>query len=273
MTRPSIRPRPERLLVTGGSGFLGRHVLNGPLPDRWEVTAPSSRELDLRDAASVEAAIRGWQPTAIIHTAYRKDDPTSIVEATRHLAEAAQRHRVRLVHVSTDALFGGRNEPYLEIDDPTPVSDYGRWKAAAEREVTANAPGALIVRTSLLFGDRQVSPHERAVHDAISGRSTLSFFSDEIRSALVVDDLAAALVELAGRPDLAGCLHLGGPEALSRAELAVRCARRHGWDESKLRFSTVEQSGLTRPARVVLDSSLATSYGFTMRGPSSKPRI
>jgi dTDP-4-dehydrorhamnose reductase len=130
-----------------------------------------------------------------------------------------------------------------------------------------------IVRTSLLFGDQQVSPHESAVHDAIEGRSTLSFFTDEIRSALVVDDLAVALVELAQRPELTGYLHLGGPEALSRAELAIRCARRRGWNESKLSFSTAERSGLTRPARVVLDSSLAGSHGLAVRSPSATPRL
>lgn len=260
-------------MVTGGSGFLGRHVLRCRLPDGWKVMAPSSLELDLRDAVSVDAAIREWQPTAIIHTAYRKDDPASIVDATIHVVEAAERHRARLVHVSTDALFGGRDVPYRELDEPTPVNDYGRWKAEAERAVAANAPDAVIVRTSLLFGDQQVSPHESAVHDAIEGRSTLSFFTDEIRSALVVDDLAVALVELAQRPELTGYLHLGGPEALSRAELAIRCARRRGWNESKLSFSTAERSGLTRPARVVLDSSLAGSHGLAVRSPSATPRL
>ena len=40
-------------------------------------------------------------------------------------------------------------------------------------------------------------------------------------------------------------------------------------DESKLTFSTLEGSGLVRPSRVVLDSSLATSYGFSLRSPSA----
>ena len=44
-------------------------------------------------------------------------------------------------------------------------------------------------------------------------------------------------------------------------------ARRHGWDESGLRFSTIAQAGLTRPGRVVLDSGRARSLGFRVRGP------
>ncbi len=125
----------------------------------------------------------------------------------------------------------------------------------------------MIVRTSLIYGRHELSIHELAVRDVISGRSQMTFFTDEFRSPVIVDDLAAALVELAGRNDLAGRLHLGGPEPLSRADLAIRTARRHGWDESKLRFSTIEESGLHRPGRVVLDSSLAASHGLTVAAP------
>jgi dTDP-4-dehydrorhamnose reductase len=259
--------RARSLFVTGGSGFLGRHIVNAPAREPWEVIAPSSRAVDLRDAESVRSFVRDAEPTAIIHTAYRRDDPASIVDATRNIAEAAERYGARLVHVSTDALFAGRDAPYREIDEPTPVHDYGRDKAEAERLVaTINAEG-VIVRTSLLFGSHELSVHELVVADVISGRARMSFFTDEIRSAAVVDDVATALIELAGRDDLSGRLHLGGPEPLSRAELAVRTARRHGWDESKLKFSTIEESGLVRPGRVVLDSSLAASHGLAVGSP------
>jgi len=244
---------PRRLVVTGGSGFLGRHIVNGPATRRWEVVAPSSQAVDLRNAESVNNLIEGWKPAAIIHTAYRKDDRASIVDATQHVAEAAERFGVRLIHVSTDALFRGRTAPYSEADRPTPIHDYGRHKAEAERVVTALTANSVIVRTSLLYGSHELSVHEQAVRDVVSGRSKMSFFTDEIRSAVLVDDLAVALVDLAGSTDLTGHLHLGGPEPLSRAELAIRTARRHGWDLSKLRYSTIEEAGLIRPPRVVLD--------------------
>ena len=260
---------PGRLVVTGGSGFLGRHIVNGPASQRWEIIAPSSQAVDLCNAESVNTLIGDWKPTAIIHTAYRKDDRASIVDATRNVAEAAERNGTRLVHVSTDALFAGRPAPYREIDDPTPINDYGRHKAEAERVVIATTPGAVIVRTSLIFGNRELSAHELAVRDVISGTSTIAFFSDEIRSPVVVDDLAAALVQLADQVEIQGRLHLGGSEPLSRAELAIRTAQGHGWDVSKLRFGTIGETGLIRPGRVVLDSSLATSLGFLLRSPGS----
>ncbi len=260
---------PRRLFVTGGSGFLGRHIVDGPASEGWEVIAPTSRSLDLRDAVSVHEMIAGRQPAAIIHTAYRKDDRTSIVDASRHVASAAARCGARLVHVSTDALFAGRLAPYTEADEPTAVHDYGRDKADAEREVAAACPSAVIVRTSLLYGVHELSGHERAVRDAVSGTSSMTFFTDEVRSALLVDDLAVALVALADRSEPSGVLNLTGPDPLSRAELATMTARRHGWDASRLRFSTIEESGMTRPGHVVLDSTLAAGHGLEVRGPAS----
>lgn len=261
--------RTQRLFVTGGTGFLGRHIVNGPATDAWEIIAPGSGSLDLRNREPVIDMIGDWKPTAIIHTAYRQGDRRSIVDASRHVAEAAAISGARLVHVSTGALFSGRTEPYTEHDPPTPVHDYGRDKADAELAVAATGADNVIVRTSLIYGTKEPSGHELAVEAAVSGRSPMSFFVDEIRSPVLVDDLAATLVDLAATDDVTGVLHLGGPDALSRADLAVLAARRHGWDESRLRFSTIAESGLERPARVVLDSSRARSLGFAVRGPAS----
>jgi dTDP-4-dehydrorhamnose reductase len=264
----AIRPkRARRLLVTGGSGFLGRHIVNGLASQAWEVIAPSSASLDLRNGESVRQAVRDWKPTAIIHTAYRHPDRTSIVDATRHVADAAERNKSRLVHLSTDAIFPGRLAPYTERDEPRPVHQYGHDKADAERIVSATFPNSVIVRTSLMVGGSVLSQHEQLVMDAIAGRTDIKFFTDEIRSPLLVDELATALCSLAERSEIHGILHIGGPEPLSRADLALLIAHHHGLDRTRLRFDSIEDSGLTRPSRVVLDSTMASDLGVVVRGP------
>ena len=204
-----------------------------------------------------------------MHCAYRRHDHASIVDASRHVAEAAHACGARLVHVSTDALFAGRDEPYTEADVPDPVHDYGRWKAEAEAEVAAACPDALIVRTSLIYGNADPSPYEDLVREVMSGHRDFTFFTDEVRSPVLVDDLARALVALAATREPTGVLHLGGGQAFSRSELAVMVARRGGWEPSRLSFSTIAESGQDRPERVVLDSSLAASYGISVHGPAA----
>ncbi len=267
-----MRPkRTRRLFVTGGSGFLGRSIVNGPQAERWEVVAPDSRSLDLRRGDSVMTAVRDWKPHSIIHTAYRRDDRRSIVDASEHVAWAAQAVGARLVHVSTDALFKGQLARYTELDPPHPITRYGIDKADAEARVADVDPSAVIVRTSLLIGVDEHSVHEETVLRAITGEAPMTFFTDEYRSPVLVTDLAAALTDLAAMPDPTGILNIGGPDPLSRAELATMIAHRNDWDTSRLRFSTLAESGLVRPSKVVLDSSKAARHGLAVRGPTAWP--
>ena len=266
-TRRIPTPRKRLLFVTGGSGFLGRTIIKGPLAGTWEIVAPPSTSIDLRYRESVLGVIGDWRPTAIVHTAYRKGDRSSIVDATRNVAEAAAASGARLVHVSTDVVFAGRQRPYDERDPPSPRHQYGRDKADAEEIVAAMCPDAVIARTSLLLGRAELSIHELTVRDAIAGRSPITFFRDEIRCPALVDDVAAAITELAGRHEIHGPIHLGGPDPLSRAELAVLIAHRHDWDATRLRLGEMGDARRDRPVRLLLDSTYARSLGIGIRGP------
>ena len=140
------------MLVTGGSGFLGRHVVRQATAAEWDVIAPSSRSMDITDHSATMMTITGSKPDAVVHLAYRRDDRPVIVDGTRLVAEAAAAARARLVHISTDVVFAGRPLAYAEADEPDPIIEYGRDKADAERAAAAAVPDAAIIRTSLLYG-------------------------------------------------------------------------------------------------------------------------
>ena len=260
--------RRKLLLVTGGSGFLGRHLLNGHASDEWELIAPSSTSMDVRRRESTIAAITDWKPTAIAHLAYRKGDRPAIVDGSRHVAEAATACGARLVHMSTDVVFPGRMAPYTERDEPFPLIDYGRDKLDADRAVLEACPTAVVVRTSLLYGTGELGHVQLDVRQALHAdhrTSPPTFFTDEYRCPVHVDDVAAAVARLASMPDVVGPLHVAGPEPLSRADFARRTARWLGLDPARVRTGTIAESGLVRPARVVLDSAHATTLGITCR--------
>lgn len=210
----------RRLLVTGGTGYLGRVVTRHADVAGWDVTSVGSADADIRDRRAVDALVRAVAPAAVIHTAYVRDGPAAdavIVDGTAHVANAAATAGARLVHVSTDVVFDGRaGRPYRETDPPAPITAYGRAKATAEHLVTTMLPASVIVRTSLIYGgpDGPQSPHEAAALDPAG-----TFYDDELRCPVQVDDLATALVELAAS-EFAGPLHVAGPEAVSRHRFA-----------------------------------------------------
>jgi dTDP-4-dehydrorhamnose reductase len=207
-----------RLLVTGGTGYLGSELVR-----RSGAHGVSTRDFDVRDEESVTAALRGYD--AVVHTAYRQSEEAWAVnvDGSRNVARAAR--AARLVHISTDVVFDGRlGRPYVEEDAPTPITEYGRTKAAAEEAVRAEHPDALIVRTSLIYGGPQPSKHETAAHDR-----SLTFYENELRNPVELGDLVAALLELVGATT-SGVLHVAGADGVSRCELArliagdVRCS-------------------------------------------------
>ena len=204
------------MLVTGGGGFLGRHLALASERARWQWVAPPRLALDVCRRDHAIDSIRGWRPTVIVHLAHRRDDPISIVEGSANVAEAAATCGARLIHLSTDMVFAGRERAYTEADVPDAVVDYGRWKAQAERVVADRVPSALIMRTSLLYGTAVLSPMQQAIRE----RARVTWFVDEVRTPAHAADVAAAVCTLAGRRDVSGVLHVAGPEAVSRAGLA-----------------------------------------------------
>lgn len=195
-----------RLLVTGGSGYVGAGILRRA-PHEWQIAAtyfahPIERAsvavfcVDVRNADAVNHVFSEFRPDVVIHTAAQMSGAammTTNVDGTRHVAHAAQRIGAHLIHLSTDVVFDGEHAPYDETAVPAPITPYGESKARAEQVVRAEHPRALIVRTSLVYGFAPMDPRTR---QTLAGEMP-RLFTDEYRCPIFIDDLADALIELA----------------------------------------------------------------------------
>ena len=153
-----------RILVTGHNGQVGWELARTLAP-LGEVTALDRSALDLAQADSIRAAVRGLNPDVIVNAAaYTAVDKAESEPELAHtinargpgiLAEEAKRCGALLVHYSTDYVFDGQKAgPYVEDDEPHPLSVYGRSKLEGERAVQAAGCRHLILRTAWIYAAR-----------------------------------------------------------------------------------------------------------------------
>ena len=266
-----------RVLVTGASGNLGGYLLRelagaGAHVTAWSGTRTGAlfgiplRPVALTDRDAVATAFADAGPEIVIHAAarssmaecFREPDRAETINAggTALLVELAAERGVRLLLVSTDLVFNGEKGDYREDDAPAPLSVYGRTKQAAE-QAALGAASAVVVRLSLLFGPT-ITGRPAFFDDQLRRLRTgesLVCFADEWRTPLGLRAAARGLLAVA-RSDYAGLLHLGGPERLSRLEMAERLAAHIGADPRAIVASArAVAPGEPRPRDTSLNSA------------------
>jgi dTDP-4-dehydrorhamnose reductase len=153
-----------RILLVGCNGQVGWE-LQRTLPLLGDLTAVDLDTCDLTQPAQVREVVRAAAPQLIVNAAaYTAVDQAEgqealalaiNSEAAGLLAGEARRLGAAIVHYSTDYVFdGGKTAPYVETDQPNPLSVYGRSKLAGERAVAASGAPHLLLRTSWVYAAR-----------------------------------------------------------------------------------------------------------------------
>ncbi len=276
---------PRRLLVTGGSGFLGWHVAQAARPG-WDVMAtfrthavdsPGIRQVqvDLTVSMELRHVFSRVHPDAVIHTAACSNInycQTHRAEADRinrqvavELAGLCANREIPFVFTSSDLVFDGERAPYREDDPVSPINAYGEGKAQAEREILERWPRALVCRLPPMFGAPApgASGFLGPLVEAIRSRAPLRLFVDEFRTPVDVRSAAEGL--LLGLEKASGLLHLGGPERTSRFDFGRLLLEAIGGRADLI--VPVQQRDVPqkapRPRDVSLDSARARGLGFT----------
>ena len=205
----------DKILLTGGSGTLGKHILKSGL--FRNILAPSSQKMDITKAAAVDKFFEENDFDTVIHCAAmarvgecekqpEKAIETNIIGTGNLVAAAIKKERkakrkMRFVHISTDGVYQSTKGNYSEEDATVPYNLYGWTKLGAECAVQA-LQNCCIIRTRF-FDPENIKYDEYA--------------TDSYTSAMPADELVKAIAFLVEN-GFTGTVNVGG-ERISDYEL------------------------------------------------------
>jgi dTDP-4-dehydrorhamnose reductase len=227
----------DRILLIGAGGQLGTD-LRGVLPA--DKLVPLTRaELDVTDPGAIAEKLAETSPAWVINTAafHRVDDIEKDERgeaqlafavnavAARSLAIACEQQGARLLHLSTDYVFGsGPGDAYAEDANPAPLSVYGTSKLAGEILIREVSPHHVIVRSSGLYGVAGSAGKggnfvETMLRLASEGKA-LRVVDDQVLTPTYTKDLAKAIAGLIAVNPPGGIYHLTNSGQCSWFEFA-----------------------------------------------------
>ncbi|XP_015901706.3 uncharacterized protein LOC107434732 [Ziziphus jujuba] len=294
----------KRVLVVGGTGYLGQHVLQGfsqihgdggggtsshfhlafthhstppPPPLLDAIPHLLAYHVDLITGQGFDAITSSFgQPDVVVNCAALSVPRACEVDPAAAMAVNVPSSLVKwllsfennstlLIHLSTDQVYEGVKSFYKEEDEAVPVNAYGKSKVAAERFISENYPNFAILRSSIIFGPQTIAPVPKSlpiqwIDGVLSKGNTVEFFHDEFRCPVYVKDVVSIILALSKKWISEGkqmrlLLNMGGPDRVSRVEMAETVAYVRGYNKSLIKSvsaSSVDR-GVKSPADISMD--------------------
>lgn len=246
------------VLVTGGTGRLGRVLTFILKENKYAVISADSSNFDLKED-NLKEKLNSINPDFIIHTAALsnvdrcEENPDLALkinsDGTEKIARYAGKYDVPVLYISTDYIFDGKNPPYSEEDTPNPLSVYGRTKLRGE-EFIKPLPRSVVLRVSWLFGPEKTD----FIDFVLDSKMYLPVVSKQISKPTCTIDISHAILNLMENR-ASGIFHFANPPSTSRLKWAREIIKLSG-KKIKIKETTWEKLGL--PAERPVNSTLST---------------
>ncbi|HUS20167.1 MAG TPA: family 1 glycosylhydrolase [Terriglobales bacterium] len=257
------------ILITGATGTLGQAFARMCVVRGLAYQLLRRSEMDIANAESIAGVLQRLNPWAVVNAAGYVRVDNAEVERDRCyqenaigpglLARACAQRRIPMVTFSSDLVFDGRKgSPYVESDPVSPLNEYGRSKAAAERMVLAEHPGALVIRTSAFFGPWDQYNFVTLALNALTRGERFVTAEDAVISPTYIPDLVQNTLDLLIDGEH-GIWHLANDGVITWADLATLAAERAGLDPHLIHRVAAASLSLAAPRPAY--SALASERG------------
>lgn len=231
----------KRILVTGGSGFIGSNTIPFLRERGFDVVAPSSAEMNVLDATSVTRAVARIAPSHLLHFSWiatpgvysESPENETWEKASLHLfREAIAAGAQRIVGVGSCFEYTWPNAPCMEDSTPTDNAStfYGRCKNSCREQLFALAAekniSAAWGRIFFLYGPGE--PEKKLIANVITtllkGEAAQCTHGRQVRDFSYVKDVAGAFAALCDS-DVHGAVNVASGEAIALKDLIMTAAR------------------------------------------------
>jgi len=286
----------QRILVTGGTGFLGSRICQYFSAHAGsQVLSPTHTQLDITDQENVRNYFMENQPDILIHCAAISDvgkcdedvEKSYAINVTgvENLAKACGVNKTRMIFCSSDQVYfsknqreekeGGKNQnetitdresmpmPHKESESVQPCNTYGRQKLEAEEKALTICSDAVCLRLSWMYDTKKVMEQEHGnfyanVNATLARGEICRFPVHDLRGITYTGAVIENLPKVFQLPG--GVYNYGAENALCTYELVKRLFEKKGIPTSSVEPN--EQAFLENPRNISMDISKIRKYGI-----------
>jgi len=261
-----------RILITGAFGQLGsavsKRLSNNNKIIRTGRSIPHDDQgiiLDILNQIHLKDVIDATEPNVIIHLAAMTgvDDCQLNPKLAKEVNIAGVQHlcdsfKGKIIHLSTDYVFDGKNGPYSELDPVCPISVYGETKLASEHILFNHDQNNLIIRGNVIYGDSSTTNASflNWVVKSLKDGQEIRVVDDQFNNPTWTKSMAD-IITLCIQNELSGIFHWGDADYLNRFEFAIKIAEKFELNSKLIKPTTTTE--LNQPAPRPLKSGLKSN--------------
>ncbi len=242
------RSNNMNIAITGANGLVGSRVIE-LLKDDFTFIPLDHKDVDITDQKQVHKKLNEIDFDLLLHMAAytnvdRAEEEKDIarklnVDATNYLFEETQAKNKKMIYISTDFVFDGKNPPFDEGSKPNPIGYYGQSKYDGELVLENNA---MIVRITYPYGTSP-SPKKDFVEklsSLLKEHKPLSMVTDSAMTPTYIDDIALALKYLMNHfsPEI---FHIVGSKSYSPHEVGKMIVEHYDLPDWLIQPTTFEE--------------------------------
>tara|TARA_B110000467_G_C18337122_1_gene499077 strand:- start:2186 stop:3061 length:876 start_codon:yes stop_codon:yes gene_type:complete len=255
-----------------GNGFLGENIINEFKNNGIQAIGTNYNKngiyVDITNMDSIISCVEKYSPKIIINCAanvnvdeLENNEELAIsinAKGAENIAKVCNDNKIRLLHISSDGIFDGKQGMYTEEDVANPINVYAKSKILGEKLISKNLENYLIIRTNFYGFHNQKKFLFNWALSKLKNNEEIIGFTDIFFNPLEVTNLSKMIYELSEKK-ICGILNLSSNEVFTKFEFIKKISEVFDFDSKLIKSGSIEELNLNakRPKNTTLSNEKA----------------